>query len=120
MSRTLSKSFAAGLMMAIMGAAALLYALSAWPHFVGHFSDDARDVLAAKSLLQGGYRDLQLPGAPPLNFPLPGFPAILAPFVALVGDHVGWLRVVPIAAVLLCLACLYKLFVPPRPSPVSW
>lgn len=64
--------------------------------FVGFWSDDARDILAAQSILQGHYAFLQLPGHPPANFPLPGFPLLLAPWVALVAPHWGGLKLLSI------------------------
>lgn len=97
---------------AVLFAAVLLYAL-AWTRFyVGHFGDDARDILAAQSLLQGGYRNLQMPGAPPLTLPLPGFPIALVPFVAFFKTQLGFLRIVPCAFTLGSLLILRKLFAP--------
>ena len=62
---------------------------------MGHFQADARTILAAKALLLGSYSDLQLPGRPPLNFPLPGFPLFLVPFVALLSSCVACLKIIP-------------------------
>jgi 4-amino-4-deoxy-L-arabinose transferase-like glycosyltransferase len=90
-----------------MVAAACLYALLAPRFYVGHFGDDARDILASKALLQGSYSNLQLPGHPPLNFPLPGFALFLMPFVALFQKHLEWLKLVPIS---LCLGSIFLVY----------
>ncbi len=90
--------------------ASLLYLATARRFYVGYFSDDARDILAAKSLLQGVYGNLQLPNNPPLNFPLPGFPILLTPFVALLAPHWAWLKVLPIFLTLACLFGVYTLY----------
>src|SRR5437667_20601 len=80
--------------------AGLLYGIHSRSHFVGFFGDDARDLLAAQSMVHGGYFNLQDFDHPPLNFPLPGFPLLLAPFVALVQPHWAWMKALPIAATL--------------------
>ena len=45
---------------------------------MGFFNDDAFYLIGARSLLQGGFRELNAPGAPPLLNYLPGYPALLA------------------------------------------
>lgn len=65
---------------------ALAFALSIPPlqHYqVGTYIDDARFILRALALLKGSYTSLELPLNPPANIPLPGYPLLLAPFVAI-------------------------------------
>ena len=93
-------------------AAALGFALAAPRFYVGYFSDDARDILAAQSIVAGGYRDLQSPQHPSANFPLPGFPLLLAPFVAFLLHRPEWLRVVPWGLTLGCIPLLNALAAP--------
>lgn len=85
----------------LLVAAGILYVLHGPRFYVGHFSDDARDILAAKSLLAGRYANLQRYNHPPANFPLPGFPLFLAPFVALFEPHWACLKIVPFLGALL-------------------
>jgi len=92
--------------------AASVYAALAPRFYVGYFGDDARDILAARSLLHGSYSDWQQPSHPPLNFPLPGFPLLLAPWTALLVRALGWLRLIPILSTLGSLFFLRKLFEP--------
>ncbi len=83
-----------------------------WTRFpVGYWSDDARDILAAKSILHGTYSNRQLPGHPPANFPLPGFPLLLAPFVLLVGTHWFLLKLLSLALSGGVVYLLHELFV---------
>jgi len=103
----------------ILGAAAVLYILTAPRFYVGHFQDDARDILAAKALLSGSYSNLQLPGRPPLNFPLPGFPLFLAPFVALLSSCLPCLKVIPIAFTLGSVWLARRLWEPELSGPAS-
>ncbi len=99
-------SFQWGLLLCV---AAVLWAVVS-PRFpVGHFEDDARDILAAQSLLQGRYANLQNPAQPLLNFPLPGFPLFLSPFVFLVQGRWEWLKILPGALSLLMLVMMYRL-----------
>ncbi len=77
---------------------------------VGYWADDARDILAAKSLLMGAYNNLQLPWHPPANFPLPGFPLLLAPFVGFTEEPWTWLKAVPLLMTWMSLAGLYRLW----------
>ncbi len=71
----------------LIAAAAVTYAALSPRFYVGSFGDDARDILAAQSILHGSYSDLQQPGHPPLNLPLPGF---FAPACTLGGSY--WTR----------------------------
>jgi tetratricopeptide (TPR) repeat protein len=86
----------------MLAGAGVLYLLNIRETFVGAFGDDARDLLAARSLLHGRYASLQAPGHPPLNFPLPGFPLLLAPFTAIFHSHWPLMKIVPLAATLAC------------------
>jgi len=86
------------------------YGPMSFRHYVGQMSDDARDILAAKSILLGSYLNLQLPNHPPVNFPLPGFPLFLAPFVAIVEPHWSWLKIIPIVLTLTCVLLTRELF----------
>ena len=71
----------------VLALAAALY-LAYLPRFyVGFFNDDARFILAAQSLLQGGYRRLAAPEHPPLNLIFPGYPFLLTLFVKLTEPH---------------------------------
>ncbi|MFA5162307.1 MAG: hypothetical protein WC421_08675 [Elusimicrobiales bacterium] len=53
--------------------------------YVGFINDDARHVLAAQSLLHGNYSTCFLPQPQPIDNLLPGYPLVIAPFLALGG-----------------------------------
>ncbi len=85
-----------------------LYDALLWPRRpVGYFSDDALYILAARSILQGKYVALQIPVHPPLNDPLPGFPLLLSPFVALLQPQWDSLKFI---SLLLTLGSVYFLW----------
>lgn len=69
---------------------ALLLGPFLWIHFsdfyVGTFNDDAYYLLAAKSLLQGEYKELAVPEEPDLVSYYPGYPIILALWTKLGGN----------------------------------
>lgn len=88
----------------LLGAAALVYALSLDYFYVGRLTDDARHFLAAQSLLQGRFVDLSQPGEPPLVNQLPGYPLLLTPAAAL-----GSLRLAQWTSVLFLLAACFLL-----------
>ncbi len=54
-----------------------IYAAASGYFYAGLFNDDARHILAAKSLLSGSYRDISSPAAGPISNLLPGYPLIL-------------------------------------------
>jgi tetratricopeptide (TPR) repeat protein len=81
--------------------------LALWPRYsVGHFNDDASAILAAKSILSSQYVHLQMPDHPPLKDPLPGFPLLLAPWVAVLQPHWEALKIVSLLCTLL-LGCMF-------------
>lgn len=65
------------------------------PHYhVGSFDDDSGYILSARALLHGaGLTGLLANGRPVISFYPPGFPALLAPLVAIFGHHYLALRV---------------------------
>jgi hypothetical protein len=83
---------------------------------VGHFNDDALYILAARSLLRGHYVADYVPGMPPMNDPLPGFPVLLLPFVSVVQGHWAVLKCIPflliVGALLLFWKLLHRLRIP--------
>jgi hypothetical protein len=85
---------------AILACAALFYGLLIPQVYVGYFNDDALYTVAAKSLLQGHYVRLYHPLLQPFNHPLPGYPAFLAPFVAILQPHWAYLKLVNIGVTL--------------------
>src|SRR5688572_21115691 len=57
-----------------------IYILALRAYYVGFFNDDAFYIIGSKSLIQGSYRELNQPGAPPFVSYLPGYPLLLTPF----------------------------------------
>jgi len=99
-------------------ASSFVYCLMLPQNYVGFFNDDAMYILATKSLLQGRYVALELPGQPFLNYPLPGFPLFLAPFVKLATPHWHFLKIVTLLLTLLSASLLWiilKLWLRPWP-----
>lgn len=93
----------------MLAAAAAVYFGLLSRFFVGYFPDDATYVLGARSLLQGRYAALYLPGTPPLIQYPPGYPFFLAPFVYLLQPHWEWLKLTSVAATLLSGALFWRL-----------
>ncbi len=93
----------------ILTLAALAYIFLAPRFDIGIFGDDARDILAAQSLTTGRYVQLSVPGQPATNFPLPGFPLLLTPFVLLFAPAWAWLQGVPILCTLGAAGLLFRL-----------
>lgn len=91
--------------------AALCYALSFNPRLSG--TDDATYLVAARALAAGqGFCKANLVGCPPEVYYPPGFPLLLAPFVALLPpwpQNVPWLMLIPMAFGLLSLPLLCRL-----------
>jgi hypothetical protein len=84
------------LALAILGVYLVLAWISRLPG-VGIGNDDAMYVFLAKSLLQGSYREIFRPEAPPhIQYP-PGFPALLAILLPLVGDRSAVLMLIPLS-----------------------
>lgn len=68
-------------------------------HLLGTAGDDAVYLSLARALASGrGFVDLNLPWAPPETSVTPGFPALLAPLVALFSTHSPVLQLVPLLA----------------------
>ncbi|MDD5656346.1 MAG: glycosyltransferase family 39 protein [Elusimicrobia bacterium] len=107
---------AAGLLAGLAG----LYLLCLRAYYVGFFNDDAFYLIGARSLLRGGFRELNAPGAPPLVHYLPGYPALLAPWLWLFGDS---FRAAQLLSVLLSvggLALTWLCFSAELPAGVAW
>jgi hypothetical protein len=85
------------LALGLLALAAAAFDLSlARNHLLGVTGDDAYYLTLAQALATGhGFVVLNLPWAPPETSVPPGFPAILAPLVALTSDRSQVLRVVP-------------------------
>ena len=83
--------------MCCLAALAILYLLCLRAYYVGFFNDDAFYLIGARSLLAGGFRELNAPGAPPMTLYMPGYPLVLAQWSWLVGSS-------PLAAQLLSVA----------------
>ncbi|MDD2774224.1 MAG: hypothetical protein PHP45_11085 [Elusimicrobiales bacterium] len=70
----------------LLAAAALaLYAAAFNVVYTGIYTDDARHILAAQSLLHGRYVNVFLPHPTPIHNLLPGYPLAVAPFLLLGG-----------------------------------
>ncbi len=87
---------------------AALYWLTGRGHAFGAASDEAYLVRLALSLCSGAYA---LPGAfgGPITDPLPGYPALIAPFVAVLAPHWERLWFLGLAAVLACAWLSWRL-----------
>jgi hypothetical protein len=95
----------------LLAMAAMLFLLVLPRYPIGVYNDDGAYILAAKSLLQGSYAQLNLPGQPPFTLYPPGFPLLLAPFtlILLVGP-VDYLKAVPLLLTLGSVILLWILF----------
>jgi hypothetical protein len=91
----------------LTGAFILYLLLAPRYHVGGVYNDDGMYVLAAKSLAQGHYSQLNIPGHPPFTLYPPGFPLLLAPITMLVGSHLALLKAVPIALTLIYVTLLW-------------
>lgn len=81
-----------------MVVAAVHIALVAPHYHIGSFDDDAAYILGARGLLHGtGLTGLVTGGRPLVGYYPPGFAALLAPLVAVVGGHLQLLRALPAA-----------------------
>ncbi len=90
---------------------AILFALSLRAYYVGFFNDDAFYIIGAKSLLGGGYREINAPGAPPLVSYLPGFSILLAPLAFVSGTALWPYRIFSAALSLgglAAIACVWE------------
>lgn len=67
----------------LFAAAGVLYVVCRGAYFVGFFNDDAFYLIGARSLLEGGFREMNNPARPPLIQYLPGWPMLLTPAAAL-------------------------------------
>ena len=88
----------------------LLFATLAWilraPAMLTR-QDDARYLVLARALRMGTYRDLMWPGAPWHHMYPPGFPALLAAWIAIGGERFDWLIVLHITLSALSLGVMY-------------
>lgn len=73
---------------------------------IGYFNDDAHFLLLARSLINGHYQALHLPGQPPNFDALPGWPLFLMPWVGLLGIGALGLKWVS-AGLVLASGCLF-------------
>ena len=69
--------------------------------------DDARYILLAHSIQSGSYRDVLWPGAPLHHMYPPGYPALLAGWMAIGGTRFDWLVVLQILLSVAALALMY-------------
>ncbi|MFA5162308.1 MAG: hypothetical protein WC421_08680 [Elusimicrobiales bacterium] len=92
----------------LLACAAAAYAAAFGFGFVGMFNDDARYVLAAKSLLAGHYSSDFIPISHPIDNVLPGYPLAMAPFLALGGT--GAVKLLSAAATLLGIWAAFLCF----------
>lgn len=67
----------------LFSATGILYVLCRGAYYVGFFNDDAFYLIGARSLLAGGFWELNNPARPPLIQYLPGWPFLLTPAAAL-------------------------------------
>jgi hypothetical protein len=95
----------------VLAIAGVCYALSFNPRLSG--TDMAVYLVTAKALAAGeGFCKANLAGCPPEVYYPPGFPLILAPFVALLPEwpqNIPWLTLVPMACALLSLPLIHRL-----------
>ncbi len=113
---------------AALAVASVAILASAPAQYLGRQQDDLLYLIGSRSLLEGSFRLLTVPGKPPLSMINVGFPLLLAPVTLLAGDDFVWhqafcalllaacpwalwawlkRRVEPLAALLiaLCFAC---------------
>lgn len=69
--------------------------------------DDARYLVLARALRGGTYRDLMWPGAPWHHMYPPGYPALLAAWIAIGGERFDWLIVLQILVSAVSIGVMY-------------
>ena len=75
------------------------------------WGDNAHYVIVAKSIVTGhGLSDIHLPGDPPFAFPIPLFPVLLAPIVAVFDYDLLPLKLFVVATGVAAVCCTYLLF----------
>lgn len=99
------------LLFCIIFASIVIFRASWNTSYIGYFADDASYILLAKALLnKEGYVSLGFPGKPPQRLYLPGFPTLLTPFVAILGEHSEQLKWVNTILTALTIGICYLLF----------
>jgi len=98
----------------ILAAAAALYFSTFNLAYTGLYNDDARHILAARSLLRGSYENIFLPVHTPIDNLLPGYPMLIAPVLAL-----GGITAVKFLSVLFMLAAICLLWLLSPAAPVA-
>ncbi|HAM36253.1 MAG TPA: hypothetical protein DEB40_09580 [Elusimicrobia bacterium] len=87
-----------------------LYLLCLRAYYVGFFNDDAFYVIGARSLLRGGFRELNAPGTPALVNFLPGYPALLALWSLIAGKSLLAAQLLSVALTILGLVLFWLCF----------
>ena len=96
-----------------LGVAGCAILISSPAQYLGRQQDDLLYLIGAQSLLEGRFRLLTVPGAPPLYMIGPGFPALLTPLALLAGENWGVYQA--FSALLLSIApCLIWLWLKRR------
>lgn len=100
----------------------LLLFKAAWnASYVGFLLDDANYIILAKALLtKHAYISLPTPNTPPSRLFPPGFPILLMPFVAMVGEQYDQLKWFNIAIAAINIVLFYKLFSKRLPRLFIW
>lgn len=79
--------------------------------YVGTYMDDANYVILAESIAEGrGYRQINYPDAPLETRYPPGYPVVLAPIIALVGNNLNLLKLPSVIATSLAVWLVWRLF----------
>lgn len=94
----------------LLGAAAVLFVCALDPALY-LWGDNAHYVIVAKAIATGrGWTDIHFPDSPPFRYPIPLFPLLLAPIVALFDYALVPLKLLIIATGLVAVFALHRLY----------
>jgi 4-amino-4-deoxy-L-arabinose transferase-like glycosyltransferase len=99
---------------------AALYLLCLRAYYVGFFNDDAFYIIGARSLLSGGFRELNSPGAPPLTVYMPGYSVLLALWSLLAGSTTLAAQLLSIALTTAVMGLMWACFICELPVAVAF
>jgi len=102
--------------LACLAGLAGLYLLCLRAYYVGFFNDDAFYLIGARSLLAGGFRELNVPGAPPMTIYMPGYPLLLAQWSWLAGSSTLAAQLLSVALTTAGMGLMWACFAPELPA----
>ena len=106
--------------LACLAGLAVLYLLCLRAYYVGFFNDDAFYLIGARSLLSGGFRELNAPGAPPMTIYMPGYPLVLAQWSWLAGSSTLAAQLLSVALTTAGMGLMWACFAPELPAAAAF